>query len=624
MEQKSILIVEDEHIAALDLRELLESFGYRVMGIASSGENAVMMADAEVPDLILMDIHLSGVISGIEAAEKILSLHSVPIIYVTAYADPGLVERAKKTRPYVYIIKPYDERGIRTEIEIALYKFALDQAFRQEYSTLESWLVERTQELKQVYNSLKKSEERYRLLFERTGEGIFIFEAEGEDRGKIVEVNAAGAAIHGYSSDELLKMKITDLDVVENLEGAPARFAAVLRGEWIGREMNQVRKDGTIFPIDFRAGLLELEGHKYVFTILRDISERKRVEDALRESEEKYRSILENMQDLFYRTDIDGKITMMSPSGARYAGYGSSDELIGQDAAAMYGDPRRCKELQSLLEENGSVTDYPLTLVMRDGSIRYATTSSHYYRDREGRILGVEGVIHDITGLKKTRDALTMANRKLNLLSGITRHDIRNQLMALKAYLTLSQDSLNEPEQFTVYHEKLGVIADNIERQIEFTRLYENMGVKAPVWQNVDTLVRNAAVSLPTRNVRVEAGCPGLEIVADSLLEKVFYNLIDNALRYGGPAMTAIRVVSRETDAGLIVSVEDDGAGISGEDRKRLFERGFGRNTGLGLFLSREILSITGITITENGEPGKGARFEILVPKGAYRISPAS
>lgn len=623
MEQKSILIVEDELIAAADLRELLESFGYRVTGIASTGEKAVMMAEAEVPDLILMDIHLGGVISGIEAAEKILSRHSVPIIYVTAYADPELVERAKKTQPYGYILKPYDERGIRTEIEIALYKFALDRAFKEEYSALEEWLVKRTEELRQVNNALTKSEERYRLLFERTGEGIFIFEAEGEDRGRIVEVNAAGAAIHGYSPEELLTMKITDLDVPENLNGAPARFEAVLRGEWIGGEMNQVRKDKTIIPIDFRAGLLELEEHKYVFTILRDISERKQAEAALKESEEKYRSILENMQDLFYRTDLDGRITMISPSGARYAGYDSADALIGLDVASMYLEPEKRNNLLRALDEKGVVTDYPLTLKVRDGSIRYATTNSHYYRDAKGRILGVEGVIHDITGLKKTRDALTMANRKLNLLSGITRHDIRNQLMALKAYLTLSQDSLDEPEQVAIYHEKLGAIADTIERQIEFTRMYEDMGVKAPVWQNVDTLVRNAALSLPIGNVRVEAGCPGLEIVADSLLEKVFYNLIDNALRYGGPSMTAITVSSQETDDGLIVTLEDDGAGISYEDKKRLFERGFGKHTGLGLFLSREILSITGITITETGEPGRGARFEILVPKGAYRISPA-
>ena len=103
------------------------------------------------------------------------------------------------------------------------------------------------------------------------------------------------------------------------------------------------------------------------------------------------------------------------------------------------------------------------------------------------------------------------------------------------------------------------------------------------------------------------------------MFEKVFYNLIDNALRYGGQKMTMIRIASQESGDGLLISIEDDGAGISEGDKKRLFERGFGHNTGLGLFLSREILAITGITITGTGEPGRGAMFEIMVPKGGYR-----
>ena len=110
----------------------------------------------------------------------------------------------------------------------------------------------------------------------------------------------------------------------------------------------------------------------------------------------------------------------------------------------------------------------------------------------------------------------------------------------------------------------------------------------------------------------------GLEIFADPLIEKVFYNLIENSLRHG-EHVTTIWFSSSETDAGLVISYRDDGVGITGEDKKKLFQRGFGKHTGLGLFLSREILSITGITIRETGEPGKGVCFEILVPKGTYR-----
>ena len=111
---------------------------------------------------------------------------------------------------------------------------------------------------------------------------------------------------------------------------------------------------------------------------------------------------------------------------------------------------------------------------------------------------------------------------------------------------------------------------------------------------------------------------PGTEVFADPLVVKVFYNLMDNAVRYGGQ-ITTIRFSEEEHDGYHAVVCEDDGVGIPVEEKEKIFERGFGKNTGLGLFLSREILAITGITIRETGEPGRGARFEIVVPKGMYR-----
>jgi AmiR/NasT family two-component response regulator len=222
MDKKTILIVEGEQIAAMDLRQVLESLGYRVAGIARTGERAVEMADAARPDLILMDLDLAGAMTGIETAEQIARRHAIPVIYLADSADPELVGRAAKTRPYGYIVKPWNERDIRAEISIALYKSALEEAFRKEHADLEEWLRQRTDELRHADRELRRSEAWYRLIFERSGEGIFIFEAEGPDRGRFIDVNAAGAAIHGYTRDDLLAMKITDLDVPENVEGAPA------------------------------------------------------------------------------------------------------------------------------------------------------------------------------------------------------------------------------------------------------------------------------------------------------------------------------------------------------------------------------------------------------------------
>jgi signal transduction histidine kinase len=150
------------------------------------------------------------------------------------------------------------------------------------------------------------------------------------------------------------------------------------------------------------------------------------------------------------------------------------------------------------------------------------------------------------------------------------------------------------------------------------------MGVKKPSWQNINEIVIRTKELLPMRDVRIDVDKKDLEVLADPLFEKVFYNLFDNALRYGGDKLKTIRVFSNETDTGLLIVCEDDGAGLGETEKKHLFNRGFGKHTGLGLFLSKEILSITGITIEETSTSGKGARFQMHVPLGKYRWSKGS
>jgi signal transduction histidine kinase len=229
-------------------------------------------------------------------------------------------------------------------------------------------------------------------------------------------------------------------------------------------------------------------------------------------------------------------------------------------------------------------------------------------------------MFRDVTENLKAHQAIEMTNRKLNLLSSITRHDMQNTLTSLGGYIELAKIEKDEAvlKNYLSAMEKITLV---FQKELEFTRDYQDLGVQAPAWQDVAAIIRGKAALLSGQDVQVDIDIhpEGLEVYADLLLEKVFYNLIDNALRYGGEGMSGIRVTSREMDGVLILLFEDNGAGIPAEDKLRLFTKGFGKNTGLGLFLSREILSITGINITENGEPGKGARFEITAPKGMYR-----
>jgi signal transduction histidine kinase len=216
-------------------------------------------------------------------------------------------------------------------------------------------------------------------------------------------------------------------------------------------------------------------------------------------------------------------------------------------------------------------------------------------------------------------DALALACQKMNLLSSITRHDILNQLTVLSGYLTLSEEFTSD-EKLLGFIKKETAATERINQQIAFTKEYQDIGVHAPQWQNVHDTVVTAANLLDLSMVDIQIHFSDIEIYADPLSGKVFYNLLENAVRHG-EMTSVIKFSSRENGDKLIIICEDNGIGIDVETKKYLFGRGYGKNNGYGLFLIREILAITGITIIENGEPGKGARFEITVPKEAYRFA---
>jgi signal transduction histidine kinase len=156
---------------------------------------------------------------------------------------------------------------------------------------------------------------------------------------------------------------------------------------------------------------------------------------------------------------------------------------------------------------------------------------------------------------------------------------------------------------------------------VRFTKEYEQIGVNAPSWYNCRILVDNEAREIQLGEITLENDIPdGTGVFSDPLIAKVFYNLMDNAVRYGGK-ITTIRFYTETSGDGTILVCEDDGDGVPAEKKEKIFERGFGNNTGLGLALSREILGITGITIKETGEPGRGARFEMKIPGDAYRFN---
>lgn len=334
-------------------------------------------------------------------------------------------------------------------------------------------------------------------------------------------------------------------------------------------------------------------------------------------------SVVKSSGDAIVGETPEGVITDWNTGAEHLYGYGSH-EMVGSSVFRLIPPEKHAEGLQFLKRiREGETIICDTERIRKDGTHIQVTISLSPILNYAEEIVGISCVTHDITDRKHAETALALASRKMSLLSSITRHDILNQLSALKSYIELSRE-ISDTQALAKYISTEEKIVETLERQINFTREYQDLGVTAPVWQNVHAILEKSTAALPMRNVIVEKDVTGIEVFADLLFEKVFYNLIDNALKYGGEKMTVIRVSSHETAGQLTIVCEDDGEGIAVEDKRRLFTQGFGKHTGLGLFLTREILSITGITITETGVPGTGARFEIVVPDGMYRFTDPS
>lgn len=227
---------------------------------------------------------------------------------------------------------------------------------------------------------------------------------------------------------------------------------------------------------------------------------------------------------------------------------------------------------------------------------------------------------NQLDDLKKAQDAIYLANKKLNLLSSLTRHDINNQLTVLMGYIELCQDADGLDPTIRQYIDLEYNAAEAIQSQVQFTKFYQDIGVKAAIWQDIAETIRASVKSLDLKGIALTIDLPPIEVYADSLLQRVFYNLVENSIRHG-ERLSGVRFSCVEDESGTIIIYEDDGVGVPYEVKEKIFKREFFKHTGFGLFLSSEILSITHISIHESGVPGEGARFEMVVPPGMFRYS---
>jgi PAS domain S-box-containing protein len=345
---------------------------------------------------------------------------------------------------------------------------------------------------------------------------------------------------------------------------------------------------------------------------------RRTAESALKESEEKYRALIEHGLEGIAIMDLQGKVLFANRAAARTFDIENHEFLIGRNVFEFIA-PDSKAAVNTDFDNVAHGTDAYLAVY------RCMTAKGNeIWIDSIGKRIMYEGApadlvsIRNITSLKQATERLRLLNDKLKLVSSVMRHDIRNKITAASGYTELAKTTTRDPV-ILEYLKKQEPLFDEILEELEFIHDYEKIGDAAPVWQDLDTLIPSFQPNLHNKGISFDNSVKGLRIFADPLLDRAFLNLIDNSFRHGGK-ITRIRMAAKLQENRLILTYEDDGLGIPADQKKRVFEKGVGANTGLGLFLVQEILAITGITISETGEPGKGVRFELLVPEGGYEF----
>lgn len=342
------------------------------------------------------------------------------------------------------------------------------------------------------------------------------------------------------------------------------------------------------------------------------ILDRRNAEQALRENEAKYRALFTAELDAIIVIDKEnGMIQEANASASDLYGY-APEELRFMHITDLSDEPEKTRS--ALTQEQARV---PLRYHRKkDGTVFPVEVTMNTFQ--LGNVAMMVCAVRDISEHTRTLQALLQANRKLHLLATVTRHDINNQLTSLSGNLELAKQRTSDTTVSDLFT-RAEMAAEAIQQLIAFTKDYQDVGGQNPQWQNLDGIIRRVIAITVADGVSVSADVDALEVFSDPMLEKVFFNLMDNTLRHGRTA-TAIRITHRFTETGAVVIYQDNGVGIPYSDKEQIFGRGIGQNTGYGLFIAREVLGITGMSIHENGTPGEGARFEILIPEEQVRV----
>jgi PAS domain S-box-containing protein len=484
-------------------------------------------------------------------------------------------------------------------------------------------------ERRNMIESLESSEKRLRILFESAPDGYYLSDLSGT----FVDGNKAAEKITGYTKTELIGKSFLKLKLLPRSQILKAAKLLGLNaaGKSTGPdELVLNRKDGTQVTVEIRTHPVRIKDQRLVLGIARDITERKRGERLILENQQKFEHLFRGNPEATVFLDSSFHILDIGPRFTSLFGY-TLDEIRGKHINDVVATKNMMEEARMLDEKAAKGYVYHDAVRMRkDGSLIPVSISAAPILIQD-QLAGYIGVYKDVSQLRKAEEELRKAmeglqvmNEKLRVVGGLTRHDVNNKLTAVAGYTYLARNKLPGNSEVLDYLKQIEASIEQTVKIFGFAKAYEMLGVEELAYVDVEKTVDEAVSLFPSlKDIKVVNDCHGLTVLADSLLRQLFYNLVDNSLKYG-EKLSLIRVSYEDKNDHLNVIYEDDGVGIPHAAKPKLFGEGYttGKGSGYGLYLVKRMVEVYGWTIQETGIQGKGARFILAVPEKSQQGKP--
>ncbi len=470
---------------------------------------------------------------------------------------------------------------------------------------------------------LRQSEELFRKLFEYHAAVKLIIDP---DTGRIVEANKAAARFYGWPIERLKEMSIQDINTLPPDE-VKKEIEKVRSLERVHFEFHHRRADGSVRDVEVFSSKIEAKGKELLHSIIHDVTDRRRAEEALRESEEKFRNLFETSPDFIYIAALDGRIIDVNQAVRRLSGY-SPEEFKNLNIVDFYADPEDREKFVKEVLRKGFIDSRELKLKKKDGTLINALVTVTSITDKDGNAVGFQGVVRDITE-KRNLELQLLQTEKLSavgtMISGVA-HELNNPLTSIigNAQLLAKRDvpadiknKLSVILKESIRSSKIvgGLLAFAREHKPERKMVnINNTLMEALKLREYDLKVSNISVgTLFSEDLS--------ETYADAYqLHQVFINIINNARdALADREKAALIIRTYRKDNAILIEFEDNGPGIDKELVKKIFDPFFttkevGKGTGLGLSMAYGIIKEHGGTISAESEPGKGTKFIVTLP----------